>query len=260
MGIERIVPSDPGHWFHLGLHHLQRYEFALPYCRGRTVVDLACGCGYGAYCLAKNSANSVVGLDRNQEAIEYANRNYRLPNLTFRQYEWNPADPPHTSVDVIVSFETIEHLQDPLAFVAWIAKSLTSEGAFLVSAPNALMYSRSATPCVNRYHLNEPDYETLCCWLSQDFIIRSEWEQSAVCTDEFPQSQLIFQSRLIRALLGFENLVRKFSGRRVLDLQCSKAECEARYSVIRDRIFPLLPERTNRAEVFIFDCIKRTAG
>jgi len=43
---ERIVPDEsaPG----IVALHLKRYVFAEPYCEGRTVLDAACGAGYGS--------------------------------------------------------------------------------------------------------------------------------------------------------------------------------------------------------------------
>lgn len=257
MAIERITPSNTEHWYQVGLQHMQRYEFAMQFCRDRSVIDIACGCGYGAYCLARNCAKDVVGLDRSEEAITYARNNYRLPNLSFHQLDWSSSEPAMGPVDLVVSFETVEHLDNPQRFIHWIANSLKTNGKLLVSAPNALIYSRAPKPTINPYHVNEPDYLTLLSWLSEDFIVAGEWEQSSVCAEYMPQTQLVTRSKVIKALLMLENLVRKALAKPALDITASTSFYQQFCSIDGHRIFPLIPERAERAEVFLFNCIKR---
>ena len=47
--------------------HLKRYEFALPWCRGREVLDAGCGVGYGSAFLARE-ASRLLGVDRDDPA------------------------------------------------------------------------------------------------------------------------------------------------------------------------------------------------
>lgn len=88
--------------------HVKRYEFAasrIP--KGSYVLDLACGCGYGSWIMEQAGLN-VTGVDISREAIEYAQRHYKGPTY------WNQkAQDTRGRWDVLVSFETIEHLADP---------------------------------------------------------------------------------------------------------------------------------------------------
>ena len=78
---ERIVPdeTEPG----IVALHLKRYEFALPYCRGASVLDAGCGVGYGTAHLAR-VAERVVGVDVSDDAVSYARAHYAGPNVEFR--------------------------------------------------------------------------------------------------------------------------------------------------------------------------------
>ena len=93
--------------------HLQRYELALGYCRGKRILDAGCGTGYGSYFLAANGAKSVLALDISDEALAEAKQSYQLDNLRFecRDVEMLGEDPTLLGqFDVVVNFENLEHL------------------------------------------------------------------------------------------------------------------------------------------------------
>jgi 2-polyprenyl-3-methyl-5-hydroxy-6-metoxy-1,4-benzoquinol methylase len=95
------------------IKHVERYEFARKYCKGKDVLDVACGCGYGSYILFQE-AKSVLGIDYSQEAIDYARKFWLAKNITFRQFDLNSDITPLGTFDVIVSLETVEHLDTPI--------------------------------------------------------------------------------------------------------------------------------------------------
>ena len=152
---ERIDPdtTEPG----ILALHLKRYDFALPYCDQADVLDAACGAGYGAAHLAAR-ARSVVGVDRSEETIGRAGRRYALPNVTFRTGDVERLADPDASYDVICSFETIEHVDDPEQVLAEFARVLRAGGTLLISTPNAP--STTHTPA-NPFHRIE--------WSASDF-------------------------------------------------------------------------------------------
>jgi 2-polyprenyl-3-methyl-5-hydroxy-6-metoxy-1,4-benzoquinol methylase len=129
---ERIVPdeTEPG----VVALHVKRYEFALPYCDGRDVLDAGCGVGYGTVLLAER-ASSVVGIDRSAEAIEYARRRYKRPNLEFRTGDLLALDLDDASFDAVTSFEVLEHLRDQERFLAELARVLRPGGVLVLSTP-----------------------------------------------------------------------------------------------------------------------------
>ena len=93
------------------IDHRARYEFALSLInRGDRVLDAACGCGYGSKILSAK-AGRVYSIDNSLEAIDYALENYSDTNIFYLMRDL-PCELP--IVDVVTSFETIEHVDNPL--------------------------------------------------------------------------------------------------------------------------------------------------
>lgn len=155
---ERIVPdeTEPG----IVALHLKRYEFALPYCAGKDVLDAGCGVGYGSAHLGQ-AARRVVGVDSSEEAIAYARGRYAAPNIEFAVGDLLELDQPDAAFDVVCAFETIEHLTHHEQFLGHVARVLRPGGVFLVSTPHA---ERTVEGPVNPYHaveLSRADFERL---------------------------------------------------------------------------------------------------
>jgi len=131
---ERIVPDDepPG----IVALHLKRYMFAQPHCVDKVVLDAACGTGYGSAELAR-VASSVLGVDAHEGAVAYARERYAGENVAFEVMDVSSLRLGDMSVDVVVSFETIEHLDDREAFLCEVTRVLRPSGTFIVSTPAA---------------------------------------------------------------------------------------------------------------------------
>jgi len=154
---ERVIPGqvDPDLWN----EHRARYLFAARLCRAERVLDAGCGAGYGAAELA-TAASSVVGLDVAQHALDYARRNYSLPNLSFVQASAASMPFPGASFDLVVAFELIEHLEAWPGMLQEARRVLAPSGQFIVSTPNKLFYSESRRLSgPNPFHHHEFEYE-----------------------------------------------------------------------------------------------------
>ena len=120
---ERMVPEEAH--ARIFWEHVARYRFAKDFVRGKRVLDIACGEGYGASSLAKAGAASVVGVDIADDVCEHARRKY---GIDARTGDAQAIPLPDRSIDLIVSFETIEHVASPAAFLQECARVLAPDG------------------------------------------------------------------------------------------------------------------------------------
>jgi SAM-dependent methyltransferase len=147
---ERYIPGVPGV---IELEHMHRFALALPLTKGKRVLDVASGEGYGSYLLATD-AESVVGVDISAEAIGHATHRYIATNLEFRQGSCAALPVEDESIDLVVSFETIEHHDQHQEMMREIARVLRPDGLLLISSPNKKTYS-DVPGSHNSFHVKE---------------------------------------------------------------------------------------------------------
>lgn len=130
---ERIIPEHET----LGTYnsHLQRYIFASPFCQGKIILDIACGVGYGSNNLIESGAKKVVGVDISRDAIGYAKSNYQKDELEFVVSDGIALPFPEDMFDIIVSFETIEHIYDYKKYLSECKRVLKTNGILICSTP-----------------------------------------------------------------------------------------------------------------------------
>lgn len=162
---ERFLPGTGGI---TQTEHMHRYALAMKLADGLDVLDVASGEGYGSNLLA-TVARSVVGVDISEEARLHACEKYQKPNLQYLQGDCARLPLESASVDLVVSFETIEHHDQHEAMLSEIRRVLRPDGVLLISSPNRPEYNLMlGTP--NPYHVKELDYEELVGLLETDFI------------------------------------------------------------------------------------------
>ncbi len=147
---ERLVTSLRGP---IVGEHLHRYALAAELVAGRTVLDVACGEGYGSHLLGRR-ARRVLGVDNSPETIEHARAKYGRENVEFQVGSAEAIPLPDRSVDAVVTFETIEHLRAPGPFLAEIRRCLGPRGVLVISSPDREPY-QEATPEPNVFHEQE---------------------------------------------------------------------------------------------------------
>jgi len=178
---ERTLPDVPAenYWFR---RHLAVYEWVAERCKGRDVVDMACGEGYGVDVLASR-ARLVTGVDANPEAHEHARLKYTRPGVRFvRDLVENHSEP----CDAVVFLQTIEHVAAPAALLRHFRDMLRPGGVAYVSTPNLLTLAPpGAGKSDNPWHLKE---------------YRAE-EFRALCASVFSDVELLglFHARFLRA-------------------------------------------------------------
>lgn len=145
---ECFVPEMHGN---IELEHLYRYLLASQVVAGKEVLDIASGEGYGSAMLAK-LAHKVIGVDISKETISQAKAKYRSRNLKFRVGSCSAIPLDDASVDVVVSFETIEHHDELEAMLQEIKRVLRPGGVLVISSPDKLEYSDKPS-YQNEYHV-----------------------------------------------------------------------------------------------------------
>jgi ubiquinone/menaquinone biosynthesis C-methylase UbiE len=137
----------------VAIEHLHRYALALDLVKDKEVIDLASGEGYGSNLLA-TVARKVIGIDISSEAIFHAKNKYNRDNLEFTVGSVEKIPVESNSVDVLVSFETIEHHDKHEEMMLEIKRVLKKEGILIISSPDKLNYSEKPNQ-ENPYHVKE---------------------------------------------------------------------------------------------------------
>ncbi|MGJ7525707.1 class I SAM-dependent methyltransferase [Variovorax sp. GB1P17] len=162
---ERFIPTETGE---IRYEHMHRYGWAQSLCAGRHVLDIACGEGYGSALLA-HVASSVVGVDISNEAVAHARQRYAAQtNLRFMQGSATAIPLEDASVDVAVSFETLEHLAEQEEMLGELRRVLKPSGILIISSPNKKVYSDERN-YVNEFHVKELYFDELDALLHRFF-------------------------------------------------------------------------------------------
>ena len=135
--------------------HMSRYlmVYHMINLDGKTVLDIASGSGYGTYLLS-SKASRAYGVDVSQEAIDYSTERYKRNNLTYLVGNCLAIPLETDSVDVLVSFETIEHFDNHQGFMDEIKRVLHPGGVLVISSPNKRLYT-DIPKTHNPYHVHE---------------------------------------------------------------------------------------------------------
>ncbi len=147
---ERFTPEcEREIWY----EHYHRYAFAKRVVEGKKVLDIASGEGYGSYILS-GFAKSVIGMDIDSASIKHAKNKYQNKNLKYIKASCLAIPLEDESVDVVVSFETLEHLAEQKEMLAEFNRVLKKNGLLIISTPDKKHYS-DATGFSNEFHVKE---------------------------------------------------------------------------------------------------------
>ncbi|KAB0638878.1 glycosyltransferase [Burkholderia stagnalis] len=162
---ERFIPTEQGE---IRYEHMHRYGWMLETLQGKDVLDIACGEGYGSALLATR-ARSVIGVDIDVGVVEHASQRYNsLRNLNFKAGSVTAIPLADASVDVVVSFETIEHLAEQDDMLAEIRRVLRPAGMLVISSPNKKVYSDDRG-YQNEFHVKELYFDEFDALLREHF-------------------------------------------------------------------------------------------
>lgn len=194
---ERLTTATHGQ---VEIEHLHRYFLARHLCRGRDVLDVASGEGYGSALLAQ-TAGSVIGVEMSEQTVAHSIAAYTAPNLRFIQGDARNIPLGDASVDVVVSFETLEHFFEHDRFIAEVRRVLRPGGLLILSSPERDIYSPLGSDA-NPYHAREltrAEFETLVqpAFTHMKILLQRPMIGSVLVSDDAtkPSQTLTFEKR-----------------------------------------------------------------
>lgn len=190
-GERQVAPEISG----IRRDHVARYEFAASTLKpGSRVLDLACGVGYGALILAK-AGHKVVAVDKDEEAIAYAQKHYAHPDIQFIAAEWSvETGAIAAEFDAVVCFETLEHIEDPAPL---LAEFQSMAPLLLASVPNEDQFPHGGRIAFHHRHYRPFEFKALI--EAAGFAVRSwygqEGRESEVEPDRMGRTIIVVAER-----------------------------------------------------------------
>jgi len=116
---------------------------------------------------ARATRGAGDGIDVAPAAIAHARERYARENLSFAEASVTALPLPAASVDLVVSFETVEHLREQEAMLAEFRRVLAPDGVLVISSPNRPVYNEGGG-IENHFHVRELD--------------RANWRRCSSCS------------------------------------------------------------------------------
>jgi SAM-dependent methyltransferase len=184
--------------------HIYRYRFACQFVKGLDVLDVACGEGYGSAAILKAGASSIKGMDVSDEACSHARNKYGIDAQVGDAENIALAS---GSVDLVTSFETIEHLRQPDRFLDEALRVLRADGKLIISTPDAAPY-RLRNAC-NPFHFKELTESDFVALLSERFKRIQLFTQYPVSAGWWSPRALASEHSPFRGFRRCQNLIRR---------------------------------------------------
>jgi len=140
--MEEVEYCDPfdgkKYGYYMKLEHAGRYVFARDFIeenKVKTVADISCATGYGTALLSAFS-EKIIGIDNNEQYLKKAKKR-KIKNAEFILHNFNDGVlSSDNKVDLVVSFETIEHIENTANFVESLKYMISKNGHLILSVPN----------------------------------------------------------------------------------------------------------------------------
>lgn len=177
------------------VEHLHRYAIANDFVKNKVVLDIASGEGYGAFILSKN-ALKVIGVDIDKETVVDAQKKYLNNNLNFIVGSADNIPVDSNSIDVVVSFETIEHHDKHEEMLLEIKRVLKHDGILIMSSPDKKYYS-DIPGFQNKFHVKELYFEEFEELIKKYFKITKFYVQKAYNLNSIISNLVEFNKMII---------------------------------------------------------------
>lgn len=168
------------------VEHLHRYAIANDFVEGKVILDIASGEGYGSYILS-NKALEVIGVDIDIESVQNAKEKYLKDNLRFIVGNADNIPVESNSIDIVVSFETIEHHDKHEEMFLEIKRVLKDDGILIMSSPDKKYYS-DLTGQYNPFHVKELYFKEFKELVNKSFQFTKYYYQNSFNFNSFISS------------------------------------------------------------------------
>jgi len=154
---ERVLPEEIGNVeeYLCYLRHRAAYEYVcdkMP--SGLEWLEIGSGEGYGTN-LVSSGAKKITGLDVDKDAVAHASNKYSSAGCSYSAYDGKTLPVDSNSIDVVISFQVIEHVEDDNGFVAEARRVLKTGGRLILTTPNRIYRLRPGEKPWNRFHVRE---------------------------------------------------------------------------------------------------------
>lgn len=196
---EFVDPFLPSHnAFFIRAEHYMRYVFARQFIHKKqcnVIFDIACGDGYGTKMMS-SVAERVYGFDVSDEFLHIARTNYSETNIDYIHINLDISFPSNLpKPNTIVSFETLEHIENPKRLLKMFYKTLPLGGYLLLSTPNAKLEPKKKGKPRNKFHKHVFEKEELVELLKEvGFAVENIYGQSF--------ANILFHKKFIRDILN----------------------------------------------------------
>lgn len=151
--IEDVPPATAAEHC-LRLMHLRAYDEAVGHAAGKDVLDVGCNTGYGTMRFVP-VARLVVGVDVSPRAIEAARLRESDGRPEFVLTSGFALPFSEAAFDLVTSFQVLEHVPDPTAFLRELARVTRPGGTVILATPNAATRLYPGMTPWNRFHVHE---------------------------------------------------------------------------------------------------------
>jgi O-antigen biosynthesis protein len=163
----------------IAYEHWHRYMSVSALVKDKVVLDIACGNGYGTNYLS-SYAKKIIGIDIDSLAINLCKEQYSNDSIEFNIGSVSSIPLDNNAVDIVVSFETIEHVSVEMQkeFMQEVIRVLKPGGFLIVSTPN--LDSHQYTDIDNDFHIKEFKHDEFIGFCKKHFNFVSVYGQSIV--------------------------------------------------------------------------------